>query len=161
MSSIVVPPAEAGVEDTADLWFTARNSDVRVMNASGRIRLDSWKGIAGYLKTSVRTVQRWEKYEGLPVHRHAHSRQDTVYAYTDEIEDVAVGSQIDTARREERRARQQIAFLQAELASASAVPPRCRLAICCKGHFCVATMNFESCRRTSTLFDPAGFVSYV
>ena len=53
------------------------------MNASGRIRLDSWKGIAGHLKTSVRTVQRWEKYEDLPVHRHAHSRQDTVYAYTD------------------------------------------------------------------------------
>src|SRR4029450_1543173 len=87
VSCIVVPPAEAGVEDIVDLWFTARNSDVRVMNASGRIRLDSWKGIPGYLKTSVRTVQRWEKYEGLPVHRHAHARQDTVYAYTDEIEE--------------------------------------------------------------------------
>jgi hypothetical protein len=64
VSSIVVPPAGAAVEDTADLWFTARNSDVRVMNGSGRVRLDSWKGIAGYLKTSVRTVQRWEKSEG-------------------------------------------------------------------------------------------------
>ena len=64
MSSIVVPPAEASVEDTADLWLSARNRDVRVMNASGHVRLDSWKGIAGYLKTSVRTVQRWEKYEG-------------------------------------------------------------------------------------------------
>jgi hypothetical protein len=31
------------------------------------------------LKTSVRTVQRWEKDELLPVHRHAHARQDTVY----------------------------------------------------------------------------------
>src|SRR6185503_1008792 len=29
VSSIGVPPAEAGVEDTADLWFTARNKDVR------------------------------------------------------------------------------------------------------------------------------------
>ena len=150
MSSIGVPPTEAGVEDTADLWFTAGNSDVRVMNASSRVRLDSWKEIAGYLKTSVRTVQRWEKYEGLPVHRHAHSRQDTVYAYTDDIEEwrsarnrhgTKGGTPHSTA----------IAVLQAE------VPP------CdpCKGHFCVATMNFECWRRTSTLFEPAGFVPYV
>jgi hypothetical protein len=28
VSSIVVRPAATGVEDTVDLWFTARNSDV-------------------------------------------------------------------------------------------------------------------------------------
>ena len=38
------------------------------------------------LKTSVRRVQRWEKDEGLPVHRHAHAPQDTVYVYSDEID---------------------------------------------------------------------------
>ena len=32
-------------------------------------RLDSWKEIAAYLKRSVRTVQRWEREEGLTVHR--------------------------------------------------------------------------------------------
>ncbi len=32
-------------------------------------RLDSWKEIATYLKRSVSTVQRWEREEGLPVHR--------------------------------------------------------------------------------------------
>ena len=32
-------------------------------------RLDSWKEIAAYLRRSVRTVQRWEREEGLPVHR--------------------------------------------------------------------------------------------
>jgi len=122
VSCIVVPPAEAGVEDTADLWFTARNSDVRVMNASGRIRLDSWKGIAGYLKTSVRTVQRWEKYEGLPVHRHAHARQDTVYAYTDEIEEWRSDRNRHGTKGGTPRSTA-IAFLQAELASASSVPP--------------------------------------
>ena len=33
-------------------------------------RLDSWKEIAAYLKRDVTTVQRWEKREGMPVHRH-------------------------------------------------------------------------------------------
>jgi tetratricopeptide (TPR) repeat protein len=53
---------------------------------SNRVRFDSWKQIAGYLRTSVRTVQRWEKTEGLPVHRHEHARQDTVYAYKSEVD---------------------------------------------------------------------------
>ena len=56
------------------------------MDESARTKLESWKEIANYLKTSVRTVQRWEKDELLPVHRHAHARQDTVYAYSDEID---------------------------------------------------------------------------
>jgi hypothetical protein len=30
--------------------------------------LGSWKEIAAYLGRDVRTVQRWEKKEGLPVH---------------------------------------------------------------------------------------------
>jgi len=29
--------------------------------------LDSWKEIAVFLRRGVRTVQRWEKTEGLPV----------------------------------------------------------------------------------------------
>ena len=32
-------------------------------------RLDSWKEVAVHLGRSTRTVQRWEKEEGLPVHR--------------------------------------------------------------------------------------------
>jgi hypothetical protein len=37
--------------------------------AGERRRLDSWKEIAAYLGRSIRTVQRWEREEGLPVHR--------------------------------------------------------------------------------------------
>ena len=43
-------------------------------------RLDSWKEIATYLKRDVTTVQRWEKREGMPVHRHLHDRMGSVYA---------------------------------------------------------------------------------
>ena len=55
-------------------------------SVSSGVRFDSWKQIASYLHTSVRTVQRWEKTEGLPVRRHEHARQDTVYAYKDEVD---------------------------------------------------------------------------
>src|SRR6202789_3613005 len=37
-------------------------------------RLDSWKEIAAYLNRDVTTVQRWEKREAMPVHRHLHNR---------------------------------------------------------------------------------------
>jgi Tol biopolymer transport system component len=43
-------------------------------------RLDSWKEIAAYLKRDVTTVQRWEKREGMPIHRHLHDRMGSVYA---------------------------------------------------------------------------------
>src|SRR5213083_2431515 len=43
-------------------------------------RLDSWKEIAAYLERDVTTVQRWEKREGMPVHRHLHDRMGSVYA---------------------------------------------------------------------------------
>jgi TolB-like protein/Tfp pilus assembly protein PilF len=48
-------------------------------------RLDSWKEIASYLRRDVRTVQRWEKKEGLPVHRHLHDKLGSVYAYHNEL----------------------------------------------------------------------------
>lgn len=49
-------------------------------------RLDSWKEIAAYLRREVRTVQLWEKKEGLPVHRHFHKRLGSVFAYRSEID---------------------------------------------------------------------------
>ncbi len=48
-------------------------------------RLDSWKEIAAYLKRDVTTVRRWEKREGLPVHRHRHEQRESVYAFANEL----------------------------------------------------------------------------
>src|SRR4051794_3174185 len=48
-------------------------------------RLDSWKEIAAYLRRDVRTVQRWEKKEGLPVYRHLHDKLGSIYAYRNEL----------------------------------------------------------------------------
>ena len=49
-------------------------------------QLDSWKAIAAYLKRDVTTVQRWEKREGMPVHRHLHDRMGSVYAFSSELD---------------------------------------------------------------------------
>ena len=49
-------------------------------------RLDSWKEIAAYLNRDVTTVQRWEKREGMPVHRHLHDRMGSVYAFRSELD---------------------------------------------------------------------------
>ncbi len=42
--------------------------------------------IAAYLKRDVSTVQRWEKREGMPVHRHQHNRLGSVYAFRTEVD---------------------------------------------------------------------------
>jgi hypothetical protein len=55
------------------------------LNRFGK-RLESWKQIAAYLDRHVTTVRRWEKQESLPVHRHAHSKLDSVYAHSAELD---------------------------------------------------------------------------
>jgi Tol biopolymer transport system component len=63
-TSFVVPPAEA---------------------QPGK-RLDSWKEIAAHLNRDVTTAQRWERLEGMPVHRHLHAKRGSVYALSDELD---------------------------------------------------------------------------
>ena len=49
-------------------------------------RLDSWKAIARHINRSERTARRWEAEEGMPVHRHMHQSQASVYAYVSELD---------------------------------------------------------------------------
>ncbi len=49
-------------------------------------RLDSWKKIASYLKRDVTTVQRWERREAMPVHRHLHDKLGSVFAFRSELD---------------------------------------------------------------------------
>ena len=49
-------------------------------------RLDSWKDIATHLRRDVSTVQRWEKREQMPVHRHLHDKLGSVYAFRSELD---------------------------------------------------------------------------
>jgi len=49
-------------------------------------RLDSWKEVARHLGRQVRTVQLWEKFEGLPIHRHFHRNLSSVFAFRSELD---------------------------------------------------------------------------
>lgn len=61
------------------------------MSEHGRHRLSSWKEIAAYLRREVRTVVRWEKERGLPVHRVPGGQGRSVFAFTDELDRWAAG----------------------------------------------------------------------
>ena len=53
---------------------------------SAAARLDSWKDIAAHFRRDIRTVQLWEKREGLPVYRQEHAGRATVYAFREELD---------------------------------------------------------------------------
>lgn len=61
-------------------------------------RLDSWKEIAAYLHRDVTTVQRWEKREGMPVHRHLHEKIGSIYASRAELDAWARSRNLQTAQ---------------------------------------------------------------
>jgi len=59
---------------------------ILLLGRRNRDRLDSWKEIAVYLRREVRTVQRWERFEGLPVRRLYHRKGSSVYAFSEELD---------------------------------------------------------------------------
>ena len=48
--------------------------------------LSTWKEIAAYLNSGVRTCLRWEKDSGLPVHRQEGAPRSRVFAYRGELD---------------------------------------------------------------------------
>ena len=70
--------------------------EIPSMEKPSEKRLDSWKEIAAYLNRDVTTVQRWEKREGMPVHRHLHDRVGSVYAFRAELDQWAQSRNLRT-----------------------------------------------------------------
>ncbi len=68
-------------------WCAILNASMtqRPEDGPDESRLDSWKEIASYLGRGIRTVQRWEREEGLPVHRLDHAKRGSVYASRREL----------------------------------------------------------------------------
>lgn len=83
-------------------------------------RLESWKEIAVYFRRSVRCVQRWERSESLPVHRHVHAVCGTVYAFRSELE---VWSRA-RANDERRSGKQAVSRKSVILVSSKGLPMR-------------------------------------
>ncbi len=63
------------------------------LNSADR-RLDSWKEIAAFFGRDERTVKRWEKERGLPVHRVPGGGRGTVFAFSNELTDWLRSSQL-------------------------------------------------------------------
>lgn len=85
-------------------------------NSNPADRLDSWKEIATFLRRDVRTVQRWEKKERLPVYRHQHEKLGSVYAFRPELTAWFTGRQqsgtvMEPLETEQRRDKIKLAVL--------------------------------------------------
>jgi hypothetical protein len=77
--------AKAGPQQKADsLPRTADTADSNNKHAAGL--LNSWKQISAYLNRGVRTVQRWERALGLPVHRIRCGNRAPVFAFDHELD---------------------------------------------------------------------------
>ncbi len=66
------------------------------MNTAGKPqspnqRLDSWKEISAFFNCQERTVRRWEKERGLPIHRTPGGAGGKVFAYTSELSEWLAG----------------------------------------------------------------------
>lgn len=75
-------------------------------HAAGQ-RLESWKAIAAYLRRDVRTVQRWEQTDGLPIHRLRRAQRPIPYAYAAELDAWWTGRSDGTPRTEPPEGRSQ------------------------------------------------------
>ena len=60
-------------------------------NNDGDVKLESWKEIAAFFERDLRTVIRWEKELGLPIHRYPGKSKGRVYAHTAELKAWADG----------------------------------------------------------------------
>jgi Tol biopolymer transport system component len=90
-------------------------------------QLDSWKEIAAYLKRDVTTVQRWEKREGMPVHRHLHDSVGSVYAFRTELDAWVRSRNLPVAQETPNVAVTPVPLAQSPLPSVSIAPPILKL----------------------------------
>ena len=67
------------------LAVPVRASGQQLISAALPRHLDSWKEIAIFFARTVRTVQRWERAEDLPVYHHIHVKRSSVYALESEL----------------------------------------------------------------------------
>jgi TolB-like protein len=119
----------------------SRNLSFAEMLQNRQDRLDSWKEIAKYLGREVRTVQLWEKKEGLPVHRHLHRNLGSVFAFRTELSAWREGTSrisVHTVRPEHDRE-----------------PPLQNTVACCESPAVVTILPFTNSPRSSeqTVFD--------
>ena len=73
-------PGSSETRTTEERRMGESSGGARAFERSSEDRLDSWKEIAVFFRREVRTVQMWEKKEGLPIRRQRHTRLGSVFA---------------------------------------------------------------------------------
>lgn len=76
----------AGLQSAPAMGDSSSSALPTPLERSPDDRLESWKEIATYLRRDATTVQRWERREGMPVHRHVHEKAGSVYAFRSELD---------------------------------------------------------------------------
>jgi len=74
--------------------------------------LRGWKQIGAYLHRDVRTVQRWERNEHLPIHRQLHQKLGSVHALATELDAWLAGRTVAHSRFPTRNPRAYELYLQ-------------------------------------------------
>lgn len=69
-----------------DCYMRPRQKIRLITPTTPQLQLNSWKEIAAYLNRDARTVQLWEKNEGLPIHRLIHQSRSSIYAFSHELD---------------------------------------------------------------------------
>ena len=77
---------DSGLKASATNTGKGAGREAGVTNPENERALESWKDIAAHLNRTVRTVKRWEREEGLPIHRLMHLSRASVYAYASELD---------------------------------------------------------------------------
>ncbi|KAA6456246.1 tetratricopeptide repeat protein [Acidobacteria bacterium AB60] len=78
--------------------YSADPSKLARPDRSGR--LDGWKDIAAYLGRAERTVKRWERERGLPIHRVPGGAKGSVYAFGEELDRWLLRSSVSASAEE-------------------------------------------------------------
>jgi len=95
--------------------------DPQPVRSPGPEKFSSWKEIAAYFNTTVRTVQRWESREQLPMYRHRHAERNSVYAYRSELDEWWSKRQANLQQPAPRTAVSRRTWIYAAIAAALAV----------------------------------------
>ena len=84
-------PACDGRDRALHVLFWPFTGHLRIMENQNlpppRQRLGSWKEIATFFGRDERTVRRWEKQRGMPIHRLPGGERGGVFAFTDQLSD--------------------------------------------------------------------------
>jgi CheY-like chemotaxis protein/predicted DNA-binding transcriptional regulator AlpA len=105
--------------------------------------LNSWKEVAQYVGRSERTIQRWEREFGFPVHRPAGKLRSSVIAVASEIDEWIMNSPVSRSKLQPYSTMPSVVPLTAR-------PPNAPLVLCIEG-------NRPELRFRKTLLEAAGY----